>query len=275
MIGWSIANQQPRIALRAELDDARLVNPLLPNTRSEAAIPLRSRGKVIGALTVQSDQLNAFDEATVAVFETMADQVGIAIDNARLFAESQAAYESLTRAYGEQTQTGWANRLLSGQTLGYRSDVSGKVVREEEWLPEMALVYEKGEVVLGSVPAKSGSTAELVSQPGERFLGVPVMVRNQIIGVIQGYKPVDGGEWRTDEIEFMKDVANIVGMTLENARLYEDTQRRAENERIVADVSSRIRESLDVDTVMQTAVIELQRALGLKDITIRLGDEHE
>jgi len=57
--------------------------------------------------------------------------------------------------------------------------------------------------------------------------------------------------------------------------LYEDTQRRAENERIVADVSSRIRESLDVDTVMQTAVVELQRALGLKDITIRLGDSDE
>jgi GAF domain-containing protein/HAMP domain-containing protein len=275
MIGWSIANQQPRIALRAELDDARLVNPLLPNTRSEAAIPLRSRGKVIGALTVQSDQPNAFDEATVAVFETMADQVGVAIDNARLFAESQAAYESLSRAYGEQSQTGWSNRLRSGQILGYRSDASGVVISEEEWLPEMALVYEKGEAVFGSVSVISDSAAETEAQAGEIFLGVPVMVRNQIIGVIQGYKPDDGGEWRADEIEFMKDVANIVGMTLENARLYEDTQRRAENERIVADVSSRIRESLDVDTVMQTAVIELQRALGLKDITIRLGDTHE
>jgi GAF domain-containing protein len=252
-----------------------LVNPLLPNTRSEAAIPLRSRGKVIGALTVQSDQPNAFDEATVAVFETMADQVGVAIDNARLFAESQAAYESLSLAYGEQSQTGWAKRMRSGQNLGYRSEVSGVVTREEEWLPEMALVYEKGEAVLGSVSVKSGAAAETEPQADEIFLGVPVMVRNEIIGVIQGYKPADGGEWRADEIEFMKDVANIVGMTLENARLYEDTQRRAENERIVADVSSRIRESLDVDTVMQTAVIELQRALGLKDITIRLGDTHE
>jgi GAF domain-containing protein/HAMP domain-containing protein len=274
MIGWSIANQQPRIALRAELDDARLVNPFLPDTRSEAAIPLRSRGRVIGAITVQSDQPDAFDEATVAVFETMADQVGIAIDNARLFADSQAAYESLSRAYGEQTITGWANRLSSGQILGYRSDVSGEVVREDEWLPESKLIYEKGDVVLGSVSTDEHGTSNAVGS-GENFLGVPVMVRDQIIGVIQGYKSVDEGEWRADEIEFMKEVANIVGMTLENARLYEDTQRRAENERIVADVSSRIRESLDVDTVMQTAVIELQRALGLKDITIRLGDTHE
>jgi len=273
MIGWSITNQQSRIALRAELDEARLVNPFLPDTRSEAAIPLRSRGRVIGAITVQSEQPDAFNEATVAVFETMADQVGIAIDNARLFAQSQAAYESLSRAYGEQTLTGWANRLSSGQALGYRSEVSGEVIREDVWLPESKLIYEKGDMVLGRVSVERGSSD--VVHSGENILGVPVMVRDQIIGVIQGYKPVDDGEWRADEIEFMKEVANIVGMALENARLYEDTQRRAENERVVADVSSRIRESLDVDTVMQTAVIELQRALGLKEITIRLGDTHE
>jgi GAF domain-containing protein len=274
MIGWSVANQRSRVALRAELDDARLANPLLPHTRSEAAIPLRSRGRVIGAITVQSDQPDAFDEATVAVFETMADQIGVAIDNASLFAESQTAYESLNRAYGEQTQVGWARRLRFNQALGYRSDVTGKVVQEREWLPEMALVFDKGDAVIGSVSG-ADSTRTPDSLSGETFLGVPVMVRNQIIGVIQAYRPMDGGEWMDDEIEFMKDVANIVGMTLENARLYEDTQRRADNERIVADVSSRIRESLDVDTVMQTAVVELQRALGLKDIIIRLGDTHE
>ena len=262
MIGWSIANRTSRVALRAELDQARLANPYLPDTRSEAAIPLRSRGRVIGAITVQSEQPEAFDEATVAVFETMADQVGVAIDNARLFAESQTAYESLSRAYGETTQAGWNKRLLAGHPLGYSSDVSGKTEREVEWKPELNLVYEKGEVVTG----------QTFAQPGEIYLGVPVMVRDQVIGVLQGYRPVEEGEWRPDEIEFMRDVANIVGMTLENARLYEDTQRRADNERIVADVSSRIRESLDVDTVMQTAVVELQRALGLQDITIRLGD---
>jgi GAF domain-containing protein/HAMP domain-containing protein len=281
MIGWSITNSQSRIALHAELDDARLANPFLPHTRSEAAIPLRSRGRVIGALTVQSDQPEAFDEATVAVFETMADQVGVALDNARLFTESQQAYESLTRAYGEQTRLGWSKRLTSQPVRGYRSDSSGNVVREDLWLPETALVYQKGEVLAGQLsdgqvqagdPSQPGLSTP---QSGERFLGVPVRVRDQIIGVIHGYKPADEGVWRPDEIEFMKDVADIVGLTLENARLYEDTQRRAESERVIAEVSTRIRESLDVDTVMQTAVVELQRALGLRDITIRLGDFHE
>lgn len=281
MIGWSIANSQSRIALHAELDDARLANPFLPHTHSEAAIPLRSRGRVIGALTIQSDQPEAFDEATVAVFETMADQVGVALDNARLFTESQQAYESLTRAYGEQTRLGWSKRLASQPVLGYRSDSSGNVEHEDLWLPETVLVYQKGDVLAGQLSDGQVRTGDLIQpgsatpQPGELFLGVPVRVRDQIIGVIHGYKPADEGVWRPDEIEFMKDVADIVGLTLENARLYEDTQRRAESESVIAEVSTRIRESLDVDTVMRTAVIELQRALGLRDITIRLGDFNE
>ena len=289
MIGWCVANQRSRIALHAELDDARLVNPFLPLTRSEAAIPLRSRGRVVGALTIQSDQPDAFDAPTVAVFETMADQIGIALDNARLFAESQSALEALSRSYGEQTRLGWSRRLVSGQPLGYLADSLGTL-----------------QPLTGS---ESGSAAILLSTPAvvnqtgdsEHYLGVPVMLRDQVIGVIQCYKPApppvgahgmrpdgvhpdgvrqDGApptpssKWSEAEIEFVQSVANLLSLTLENARLYEDTQRRAESERLVAEISSRIRQSLDVDTVMQTALVELQRALGLKDITIRLGDSH-
>ena len=275
MIGWSVANQQPRIALRAELDETRLQNPILPKTRSEAAIPFRSRGRVIGAITIQSDQPDAFDEATVAVFETIADQIGVALDNARLFAESQEAYESLSRAYGEQTLQGWVKLLQANPTLGYRCDADGVVFREADWLPEMEVVYARGDVVTGSLADGILSTEAAPQETGESFIGVPIRVRDHIIGVINGYKPARGGRWQDDEIAFLRDVANMVGITLENARLYEDTQRRAEGERITAEVSARIRESLDVDTVMQAAVVELQRVLALKDVTIRLGDTHE
>jgi GAF domain-containing protein/HAMP domain-containing protein len=285
MIGWCVANQRSRIALRAELDDARLVNPFLPLTRSEAAIPLRSRGRVVGALTIQSDQPDAFDAPTVAVFETMADQIGIALDNARLFAESQSALEALSRSYGEQTRLGWSRRLVSGQPLGYLADSLGTL---------QPLTGSES----GSAAHLHLSTPAVVNQTGgsEHYLGVPVMLRDQVIGVIQCYKPVGppvgahgvrpdgvpqdgppptpGSKWSEAEIEFVQSVANLLSLTLENARLYEDTQRRAESERLVAEISSRIRQSLDVDTVMQTALVELQRALGLKDITIRLGDSY-
>ena len=91
MVGWTIGNARPRVALQAGEDPIRLASPDLPDTRSEAALPLRSRGQVIGAISVQSKIPNAFDSTTITLLESMADQVAVALDNARLFAEAEAA----------------------------------------------------------------------------------------------------------------------------------------------------------------------------------------
>jgi GAF domain-containing protein len=89
MVGWSVANAKARIALDVGKEAVRFDNPLLPETRSEMALPLISRGQVIGALTVQSTEVAAFSDEDIAVLQTMADQVANAIQNARLFEEAQ------------------------------------------------------------------------------------------------------------------------------------------------------------------------------------------
>jgi GAF domain-containing protein len=89
MVGWCTANAQARIALDVGEETVRFDNPLLPETRSEMALPLISRGRVIGALTVQSTEAQAFSEEDIAVLQTMADQIANAIENARLFEETQ------------------------------------------------------------------------------------------------------------------------------------------------------------------------------------------
>jgi len=91
MIGWCILNGQARIALDVGQDAVRFENPLLPETRSELALPLIARGQALGAVTVQSAREAAFGEADVTVLQTMADQVANAIANARLFEQTQAA----------------------------------------------------------------------------------------------------------------------------------------------------------------------------------------
>ena len=85
MIGWCIANHQPRIALDVDDDAVRFSNPLLPGTRSELALPLSTRGQVIGALSIQSERQAAFGAEEIAIFQTMADQLANAIINARLY----------------------------------------------------------------------------------------------------------------------------------------------------------------------------------------------
>ncbi|NIO71151.1 MAG: GAF domain-containing protein, partial [Anaerolineae bacterium] len=83
MVGWCTTNLQARIALDVGEEAVRFDNPLLPETRSEMALPLISRGQVIGALTVQSTEVAAFSDEDIAVLQTMADHLAVTIDNAR------------------------------------------------------------------------------------------------------------------------------------------------------------------------------------------------
>lgn len=85
MVGWVTANNAARIALDVGEEAIRFDNPMLPKTRSEIALPLRVRGEVIGALDAQSTSVNAFSDEDIQTIQLMADQVAIAIDNAKLF----------------------------------------------------------------------------------------------------------------------------------------------------------------------------------------------
>ena len=102
MIGWSILHGKARIAQRASNDEVRHRNPHLPATRSEMALPLISRERVIGALTFQSIMEDAFNESDIAILQTMSDQIAIAIENARLFSDLQKELEQRKQAEQER-----------------------------------------------------------------------------------------------------------------------------------------------------------------------------
>ncbi|MBC7878146.1 MAG: PAS domain-containing protein [Anaerolineales bacterium] len=95
MVGWCVENNQARIALDVGEDAVRFKNPILPLTRSELALPLKSHGEVIGAMTIQSARAAAFTDADLAVLQTMADQVANAIETARLFDERAVLIKEL------------------------------------------------------------------------------------------------------------------------------------------------------------------------------------
>jgi GAF domain-containing protein len=111
MIGQCIAEGKPRIALDTDMETVRFANPLLPDTRSELALPLISRGEAIGAFTIQSSQEAAFSEEDIAVLEIMAGQIANSIENARLYKETQAALEELKAVHGRYLRQAW-NRYL-------------------------------------------------------------------------------------------------------------------------------------------------------------------
>jgi GAF domain-containing protein len=249
MVGWCVANGRARIASETRDDAVRRPSQELPDTRSEAALPLTSRDRILGVLTVQSDKVGAFDPDTITALQAMVDQVAVALDNARLYTESQEAVLALRRSYGELSRQAWADILRAQPVMGYGSDPRGVYsIKPED---------EAGEI-----------------QSDGKTLKIPIKLRDQILGSIQAQKEDEDDEWAKDEVELLGTLVDQLSVALENARLYEDTQRRAEQERITSDISARIRESLDVDTVLQTAVLEMRRALNLEEITIRLGESN-
>ncbi len=245
MIGWSIANKRPRIALEAGADAVRLVTDLLPLTRSEAALPLISRGRVLGALTVQSDKPGIFTDDTIAVLQTMADQVALALDNARLFSESEESLDTMRRSYGELSRKSWTDVIRTHQARGYRLDQHGvRPIQENE-------------------PALS-------AEDEGTLVKVPIRLRDQVLGTIEARKPELTGGWTQDELALINNLVDQLSVALENARLYEDSQYRAERERMLAEITTKVRATTDVNTIMQTAVLELATALRVPYGAIRL-----
>ncbi|MEJ2556624.1 MAG: GAF domain-containing protein, partial [Anaerolineae bacterium] len=258
MVGWSIAHAQARVALEAGRDAVRLATAELPDTRSEAALPLRSRGQVIGALTVQSTQAGAFDQDTITALQTMADQVAVALDNARLFTESQAALDVERRVYGEMGRQAWADLFRARTDWGYRYAHKAITPAEGGWRAEMRQAARIGQTVQGN-------------GAGEPTLAIPLKVRGQVVGVL-GFRQGESGEmWTTEAVTLLETLAEQLSVALESARLYQDTQRRAEYERLSGEATARMRETMDVDTVLQTAVHEMRQILGLAEVEVRMG----
>lgn len=269
MIGQCVHRGEARIALDVGDEAVRFDNPLLPETRSEAALPLQSRGRMFGALTVQSQEAAAFDEDTVTVLQTMADQVAVALDNAYLFTEAEESLQAVRRASAELSREAWTKLLRSRPTLGYHSDERGVIQAEAVWRPEMEQALRtKRTVQFGGQDPPDNDGAERLSrmQP----LAVPINVAGQVIGVVDTYKPAEAGPWTDEEIETLESLVEQMALSLESARLYQQTQSRAAREQVVADVTGQLRASLDPDTILKTTVREIGRVLDAELASVEM-----
>ncbi len=246
MIGWCISNAQARIAQDVGGDAVRFNNPFLPETRTEAAIPLRSRGRVLGALTVQSQLEAAFNRDTITVFQTMADQIATALDNAQLFSESRAALEAERRAYRELTRQAWQNLLQTRSDLGVLVSQQAAIQPvPKNWSPEMLAASQNGQIV----------------QADDKTIVIPIVLRDQVLGVVRLQKNESDGKWTREEIGLMDTLVDQLESALESARLFEGTQKQAARERLVTEITSKIRATNDPQEMLQTAVLELKQAL--------------
>lgn len=266
IVGNVAQTGKPRIALDVGADAVYFDNPDLPNTRSEMALPLNSRGRTVGILDVQSLKAGAFTESDTNTLSILADQVAIAIDNARLFEQSQQALSEVQTLYRQYQAQEWQAFIKQEARIGYHQLlIGGKPIEKALESNEIREVMEKGEILVTN-EAQSKIESSIV---------VPVKLRGQTIGVLNIKAPSKNRQWNQDEINLAQAVSDRLALALENARLLQESQRRAAKEQKIGDVTTKIGASINMRNVLQTAVEELGRALPGSEIVIQFQNDEK
>ena len=260
IVGYSTLRGEPRIALDVGTDYVYFNNPDLPNTRSEMAIPLRVAGEVIGSLDVQSTETNAFSQEDIGVLTTLADQIAIAIENARLFGETKKALTESQVLFEQYTQQEWSSFARQAKARGFIFD--GKHVIAMDNNPKREAI--KTVIQTGSLSQEKISAT----------IAIPIKLRGQTIGVLDVRAKNGQRPWKSDEIALLEAAAERAALALENARLIESAQRRAARERALGDISTRIGAVSNLESIIQTAVEELGRKIGgAAEVTLEINTD--
>lgn len=239
IVGYAAGQKKPRIALDVGEDAVFFNNPDLPMTRSEVALPLLIRNKILGVLDIQSDKPQAFSTDDIDVLQTLSDQIAIAIENARLLDETQAAIMQLEALSGSRTREVWTQMLREkNRTFTY---------------------------------TPLGLRAEKLAQSSENSITAPIVLRGQKIGNISIARK-GNVKWNKLDEGLLDEVANQVGLAIDNIRLLEEATQRANQEQTIGKLATRFSQSFDLDTLLQASARELAQLPDVSEISVIIGE---
>ncbi|MGQ9716078.1 MAG: GAF domain-containing protein [Anaerolineae bacterium] len=299
MIGWCAAYGKPRIALDVGKEAVRFDNPLLPETRSEMALPLMSRERVIGAMTVQSDRPAAFSPEDITVLQIIADQLATAIENANLYQETlhrQAQAWVLREVMLAAASALDFDRVLERAIQTLRSalgveflavvlpDESGEFLRvhpsqigydlpvEEVRLPldrsVCGRVFQSGKAMLirdvREIPFYYPGHPDVRSE-----LCIPLRLGDEVIGVLN-VESRQTNAFREEDLAFFTAIAGELAIALENARLYREEQRRRKEAESLYRAAQAMTTTLDLQGVLERILTELQNVVPYDSASAQL-----
>jgi GAF domain-containing protein len=265
IVGRVASSGEPRITLDTGLDAIHFNNPLLPNTRSEMALPLKVENNIIGVLDVQSDQPQAFNNDDIAVMEILADQLATAIERTRLLQQVETNLREIEQAYGRSTRESWRSLAESGllSNAGYRFD--NVRIQSINTNPKLgAEAMQSGQPI---VQREEGN-----GQSRQAVVAIPVKLRGQSIGAVT-VKLKEG--YNTNTIETIKQAVERLAGSLESARLFEEARLRADREQAIAQITASISSANEYDSILRTTVEEIGRSLGDSEISIQIISDTE
>ena len=250
-----------------------LPNPLLPETRSEMAVPVMIDNEVVGVLDVQSDQVAGLKLKDETLLQSLAQQIAIAVRNARLFDETQMALLHAERLQSLYTGSAW-EKFTAGRPL-HQFEVREENLMDLEQIntPEATAALQQEVTVRLHV---GGNGANTDSSGGANALATPLKLRNQVIGVLGVRDEKNANRhWTEDEIALIEAISEQMSLAIENARLFEETGRRAGREKMIAEITQQVWSSAEIEEVMRAAVAQLGNRLQASEVVIRLDTQDE
>lgn len=242
IVGYVTYSGDPRIALNVGEDAVFFNNPDLPNTQSEVTLPLKFGQEIIGALDIQSRDTNAFSAEDIEVFTILADQVSVALQNARATEQVEHALQEAELASGKLTGRAWKGYSEAIRTRGYRYDG----VKTE--------------------PLKN------TSRPVEEkeSLSIPVQLRGQTIGRLKIKTSDTSRQWSEDELAIIESTAERAALAMDGARLLDEAQKRATRETFLSELAAKLSTSFQMDSILRDTVEELGQTLKGTTVTFQL-----
>jgi GAF domain-containing protein len=303
IVGYVTGSGEPLIVNDTGRDATYYANPLLPETRAEVAIPLKIGTRVLGALDVQSTQPYSFSEEDVSVLRILADQLAIAVINSELFADTQEHLSQHRLLHHVTTAAASGTTLeeaLNSAVQGLQVTMGGDRViilladKEKQALKVTAFAGYSEEVGDLEIKFTEGITGWVathqqpqrvndVTQDPRYFeigsnvrseLVVPLSYRGELLGVLNVESDQVGAYNENDE-EMLGTLGGSLAAVIANARLIEQVRRQVDRERMLYEITSKIRRSTDMQTIMATTTSELSKALGARRAEIKIDIENE
>jgi GAF domain-containing protein/HAMP domain-containing protein len=280
IVSYVLGTGEPRVVNDVNKDFTYVKHPLLPDTVCEAALPLKARDRIIGVLDLESQHLNFFNQDMLAVLQPLAEQLAVAIENARSLEELRSSL-SETRSQNQQyTQESWAQATKGNRISGYQYDLSEITAYTRNLPDEMRTRLLSGRAI--PIRDQHSAESERVQKgitPGQPVAGnrsvllAPLILYEQLIGILGVEDDNPDHIWSIEEIALVEAISNQVSLTLDNARLVEETQLRSEQIRLLQEITAVAASHVNLNELLDAVTKQLLTGYNLLHCGVALLDK--
>jgi GAF domain-containing protein len=245
-----------------------LPNPLLPDTFAEIAVPIVVDEQVVGVLDVQEDEIAGLDEGDAALLRSLANQVAVAIRNARLFERVETALAEVRATQEQYLEQAWKKTTV---TSGGQYLYAGPNATPPDEIKRQVMTEARQQALAQNHPAVIGPKDD--SSAGKSLVA-PINLRNKTIGVLQLHAASDGNQtWNKEDLALIEAVVDQLAQTAENLRLFQETRQQATREQAIREITDKLRAAPNLDALLETAARELGQRLEVRHTVLELGIE--